>query len=114
MNHDLLPFVERHAPKGGPTQTSIPGLQLYRISGPIQRSPAVYTPRICINTLGCKRVFSSAGMHTYDAHRFICCTMPVPVEVEVPDATPDEPVIDQIQFDAAQPSHTATCALLRE
>ena len=86
-------IVEQFATREGANETEIPGLQLYRISGPIKRAPAVYTPRICINTRGTKRVFSNSGIHTYDGKQFVCCTMPVPVEVEVPNATPNNPVM---------------------
>ncbi|MFG0245638.1 MAG: AraC family transcriptional regulator [Phycisphaerales bacterium JB052] len=94
MEHrSIQTIVEQFATREGANETEIPGLQLYRISGPIERSPAVYTPRICINTRGAKRVFSKSGVHIYDSEQFICCTMPVPVQVEVPNATPTAPVM---------------------
>lgn len=86
-------LVERFATAEGATDTAVPGLQLYRIAAPLQRTPAVYTPRICVNTQGAKRVFSSTGVHVYDRTHFICCTIPAPVQVHVPDASPDRPVM---------------------
>ncbi len=94
-------IVKRHATQEGVTATGIPGVQLYRISGPIERTPAIYTPRICFNTSGAKRVFSNGKTHTYDDRHFICCTMPVPVESDVPKATSREPVLGvSLEFDA--------------
>jgi len=92
-NESIQAIIEQHATQEGVTETGIPGLQLYRIHQPLKRTPAIYTPRICINVRGSKRVFSNAGVHIYDSRHFICCTMPVPVEADVPVATPEDPVL---------------------
>lgn len=89
----ILSIVERHAPDEAVNETGIPGVQLYRISGPMPTGPAIYTPRICMNVRGSKRVYSKAGVYVYDESHCICCTMPVPVDADVPQAAPDEPVL---------------------
>lgn len=98
----ILSIVERHAPDEAVNETGIPGVQLYRISGSMPTAPAVYTPRICMNVRGSKRVYSQAGVHVYDESHCICCTMPVPVDADVPQAAPDEPVLGvSIELDLA-------------
>ncbi len=101
-SEQLLSIVERHAPDEAANETGIPGVQLYRISGPMPTAPAIYTPRICMNVRGAKRVYSQAGIHVYDESHCICCTMPVPVDADVPTAAPDEPVLGvSIELDLA-------------
>jgi len=92
-SEQILSIVERHAPNEAVNETGIPGVQLYRISGPMPTAPAVYTPRICMNIRGVKRVYSQTGIHVYDESHCICCTMPVPIDADVPNAAPEEPVL---------------------
>lgn len=86
-------LVEQHALEDGVTETGLEGVQLYRISNPIARLPAVYTPRFCLNVAGSKRVFQNGKVQEYGEERFICCTMPLPVEADVPKASKRNPLL---------------------
>lgn len=86
-------IVEQHALEDGVTETGLEGVQLYRVSNPIARLPAVYTPRFCLNVAGSKRVFQNGIVQEYGEGRFICCTMPLPVEADVPKASTNNPLI---------------------
>jgi len=89
----LRDLVARHAGPDGVSETPIEGLQLFRINQPIERLPAVYPASVCCIVQGSKRAYLGGAAHTYDADHYLCATMSLPVEAEVPFATPDEPVL---------------------
>lgn len=94
MSHTALrDLVERHTGADGATDTPIEGLQLFRVSHPFERMPTVYTPSICCIVQGSKRVFLGGATHVYDTQHYLCVTMPLPMEAEVPKATPDDPLL---------------------
>lgn len=85
--------LARHAVAEGLTETPIEGLKLFRVSHPIERLPAVYPASLCVIAQGQKRAYLGGEAYTYDAEHYLCATMPLPVEAEVPHATPTEPVL---------------------
>ncbi len=66
---------------------------MFRVNQPVERLPAVYPASICCIVQGTKRAYLGGVAYTYDADRYLCATMPLPVEAEVPVATPQEPVL---------------------
>ena len=93
-------LLERNAPEDGVIETGLDGVQLYRVSNPIERLPTVYTPRVCFNVSGSKRVFQDGSFQTYDQNHFVCCTMPLPVEADVPKASKQNPLLGvSLEFD---------------
>lgn len=89
----LRALVDRHAGANGLTQTPIDGLQLFRVTEPVERLPAVYPASMCCIVQGSKRAYLSGVAYTYDVEHYLVAAMPLPVEAEVPCATPDEPVL---------------------
>ena len=89
----LRDLVDRHAAAEGMADTPIEGLQLYRVNQPIERMPTVYPPSICCIVQGGKRVYLGGATHVYDARHYLCVTTPLPMEAEVPKATPDKPLL---------------------
>lgn len=89
----LRELCNRLATKDGVTETGLEGVLLYRISNPLDRLPAVYTPQLCLNVSGCKRVFQSGKTLEYGENHFVCCTMPLPVEADVPKASIRKPLL---------------------
>lgn len=86
-------LVQRLVTEEGVTETGIEGVQLYRISHPLERTPSVFTPRVCFNVQGSKRVFLDGRTITYDETQFVCGVFPIPVEADVPKATTRSPVL---------------------
>ena len=86
-------LVARHAQTDGTHTSPLEGVQLFRLSQPLERLPTVYSPSICIIVQGSKRVFLGGETHVYDDSRYLCAAMPMPVEAEVPYATTDEPLL---------------------
>lgn len=94
MNKQILyELVARHAAVEGLTSTPIEGLQLLRISQPIERLPAITPASMCCLVQGSKRAYLGGVAHTYDPDHYLCASMPLPVEAEVPFATAAEPVL---------------------
>jgi len=89
----LRDLVDRHARAEGAVETPIEGLQLFRVNQPIERLPTVYSPSICCIVQGSKRVYLGGATHEYDPRHYLCVTMPLPMEAEVPRATPNEPLL---------------------
>jgi AraC-like DNA-binding protein len=89
----LRDLVASHAPVDGTHPTPLEGVQLFRVSAPVARVPAVYDPSACVVVGGSKRAFHDAKTHTYCPGHYLCTTVPTPVEAEVPDASPEEPLL---------------------
>lgn len=92
MQGKILDIIKRHASIEGAQETGIEGLNLFRVTKPIQRIPAVYSPSICVILQGCKYAYLNGERLVYDKAGYLCCTMPTPVEVEVPYATSEKPI----------------------
>lgn len=83
----------RHAPAHGTTPTPIEGLALIRVTAPLPTVPSLYPASMCLLVDGQKRVYFGGERKTYGDGALLCCTRPMPVEAEVPVASPDAPVL---------------------
>ena len=79
--------------ESGMVQTGIEGIQLFKITDPIECSPAVYEPSVTAIVLGTKEAILDGNKHFYDNTQYICCTMPMPIEAGTPKASTDNPLI---------------------
>ena len=86
-------LILRHAPAHGTTDVPIEGLQLIRVTEPVPIVPTIYPASLCVLVEGQKRVYLGGEAKTYGNSSFLCCTMPLPVEAEVPQASPSNPVL---------------------
>lgn len=77
----------------GATRTGYDGVQVFRATQPVVRTAAVYTPSLCILVDGTKLAHVDGRTHTYDAGHYLVATMPLPVETELPVASPRDPVV---------------------
>ncbi|MEL6982586.1 MAG: AraC family transcriptional regulator [Actinomycetota bacterium] len=89
----LPEVVARHAPTDGTHETPIEGVRLFRVSAPVDRVPGVYDPSVCAVVSGSKHAYHDGRTHTYGPGHYLCTTMPIPLEAEVPNATGDRPVL---------------------
>ena len=90
--HPLSDLIGRLAEEGL-TETQFEGLRLFRLSQPIQPTHGTFEPSICGVVQGKKRVHLGGASYDYDATHYLCCTMPIPAEGEVVDASPECPVL---------------------
>ena len=88
----VLSSLRRHAAEGV-VETPIEGLRLFRISAPVERVPGVYPTGICAIAQGAKRAYLDGQTHQYDSTHYLCAAVPIPIEAEVPAASPEEPVL---------------------
>ena len=86
-------LILRHAPTHGTADVPIEGLQLIRVTEPVPTVPVIYPASLCVLVEGQKRVYLGGEAKTYGNGSFLCCTMPLPVEAEVPQACPSNPVL---------------------
>lgn len=93
MRNRILELVDKHASAEGVTETKLEGFQLFRVTQPVERIPAVYSPSICVILQGSKRAYLGGEELVYDEKGYLFCSMHVPIEAAVPHATPEEPVI---------------------
>ena len=86
-------LVARHAPTEGTHETPLEGIQLFRLTHPVERLPAVYSPSVCVVVQGSKRAYLGDAVHVYSPGQYLCATLPMPVQAEVPSASPEEPLL---------------------
>ncbi|NNF57526.1 MAG: AraC family transcriptional regulator [Rhodothermaceae bacterium] len=90
---DLSALIAQHLPEPGTLDTPLDGVQLFRVDAPVPRVIAVYPPSLCVIVQQAKRVYLHGRAYVYEAGQALCVTMPLPVEAEVPAATPEAPVL---------------------
>lgn len=88
----LADLLDTLAAREGVHPTSVPGVQLARISEGSPRKPVLYEPMILVLGQGSKRAYLGSEVIRYDAGNYLALSVPVPVECEV-DASPDEPLL---------------------
>ena len=93
MSRQIRDLILRHAPAHGAADVPIEGLQLIRVTEPVPTVPVIYPASLCVLVEGQKRVYLGGQAKTYGNSSFLCCTMPLPVEAEVPQASPSNPVL---------------------
>lgn len=86
-------LVARHAATDGAHVTQLEGVQLFRLTHPVARLPAVYSPSVCVVVQGSKRAYLGEAVHVYSPGQYLCATMPMPVQAEAPVASPEKPLL---------------------
>jgi AraC-like DNA-binding protein len=89
----LVRLLGALATREGPNPTPLPRVMFYRITQPLPRSAAVYEPLIIIVARGSKRVYLGGEVYTYDTDNYLVTSVPLPVECEIPRASPQDPVL---------------------
>lgn len=95
-NNELRRLIDGLVPTEGMHEIGIEGVQLFRVSHPIERIPTVYTPVICMLVNGTKRAYLGDTEHIYNPENYFCCTMPMPIETEIQSASIDDPVLGML------------------
>ena len=128
MNYDQDKFeefrslLEKYAPQEGMQPTGVRALYTFRISTPYHKKPEVYEPAIVIGGQGQKYCYVGNRQYDYNPGNFLALFLPMPIEIEVLEASPDKPFLaaaigikvsrlanlvlkmDQIESDAARPA----------
>lgn len=93
LRQNIRDLILRHTPSHGLADAPIEGLQLIRVTEPVPIVPTTYPASVCVLVEGEKRVYLGGEAKNYGNGSFLCCTMPLPVEAEVPQASPSQPVL---------------------
>ena len=91
-SHRLAELVEALTTKDGVSSTSVPGVDLWKASAPMARTPAIYTPRIIIIAQGRKQAWLGDQCFVYDPEHLLVLSVPMPFECET-TASPEEPLL---------------------
>jgi AraC-like DNA-binding protein len=87
MRRALAFAIKHYGRDEGKHLQSIDGLSVFSCSTGVPRCPMVYEPAICLIAQGRKRIHLGNRCYTYDADSYLInsFTLPVEVEVELPD-----------------------------
>ncbi|AGA29928.1 AraC family transcriptional regulator [Singulisphaera acidiphila] len=88
----LASLLDEVAVDEGMRQTLIEGVQVFRRSEPLPRTPMVYHQRIIIVGQGWKRAYLGGNAYTYDSCNYLVSSVPLPVECET-EASLEVPVL---------------------
>ncbi len=80
-------------PGEGMHLTPIPGVGLYRADSKTQCVPTLYEPCLVIVLQGAKRGYFNGKPFDYNPSTFLTFTLPIPVESEIVEASPDRPFV---------------------
>jgi len=89
----IIELIDRHTISEGVTETPIEELKLFRTNHPVERLPGMYNPSICVIVQGRKQAYLGGTTHIYDRDQYLCCTLPIPAEAEVIEASPEKPLL---------------------
>jgi AraC-like DNA-binding protein len=89
----LREFIEKKVSQNGLVDTGIEGVQLFKITAPIDCAPVVYEPSLTAIVSGAKEAILDGDKHIFDSSKYTLCTMPIPVEAGIPEASESAPLI---------------------
>lgn len=89
----LFQLIDERVSGDGMVETGVNGVQLFRVTQSMRCAPAVYDPVVVALVSGTKEAILDGRSYTYDADRYMCCTMSMPVEAGTPLASPDNPLL---------------------
>jgi AraC-like DNA-binding protein len=90
---EFVSLVEKHTQQDGICQTSIDNLVTYRETRLHTLVPYVYEPGIVIGAQGKKHVYLDGKRYDYSAGNFMSLFVPMPVECELVEASPEKPLL---------------------
>ncbi|MEM9360659.1 MAG: AraC family transcriptional regulator, partial [Pseudomonadota bacterium] len=86
-------LIERHLPEAGLVETTLKGVQLFRVTEAMPCAPAVYEPTVVAILGGTKEAVLNGEHHVYGSDKYLLCPMTLPVEAGTPLASKDDPLL---------------------
>lgn len=90
---EFVSLLERHAPSEGFHQTAVYELVTFREEEEKGMCASVYEPGIVILGQGKKQAFLDGKMYDYSAGNYLSLYLPMPIDVEVVEASPENPLL---------------------
>ncbi|MFA6504672.1 MAG: AraC family transcriptional regulator [Treponemataceae bacterium] len=79
----LTELLEKLTTAEGKSKSVLPGLELYRVTGAVERHPVAYEPSVVIVAQGRKIGYLGDKTYVYDAQNYLVLSAPLPFECEV-------------------------------
>jgi AraC-like DNA-binding protein len=99
---ELRQLIDQLARHPGVNQTGWPGLTVARKTKPMARTPVVYPACLCVVAQGTKHAYIGEQTFEYDSDHFLLCSLPLPIESEVQNASEEVPLLAlMLEFDPA-------------
>jgi AraC-like DNA-binding protein len=89
----LNALIDKHAPDEGIQITSLGNVGVSRESTPYRREPHYYGPLIIVVGQGSKKCYVGDQVFDYGAGKVLVMMLPIPIEVEITEASPEEPLL---------------------
>lgn len=86
-------LIEDQFCEDGLFQTSIDGVQVFRVTDSMRCVPAVYEPSVIAIVSGAKEAILDGESYVYDHQQYMCCPISLPVEAGTPLASPENPLL---------------------
>ena len=86
-------LLEKHTTQEGLNITAVPDVGTFRESSPQSRCASVYEPAIVILGQGKKQCYVDGQKYDYRVGNYLSLYLPMPVEVEVVEASPERPLL---------------------
>ncbi|HET6420781.1 MAG TPA: AraC family transcriptional regulator [Geobacteraceae bacterium] len=85
--------IARLTEQGELHATAVPGLSLFRRTGPTEPITGMYQPSICLVAQGAKRVMLGDDTYVYDAQHYLITSVHLPTVVQIIEASPEKPYL---------------------
>ncbi|MBT0957024.1 AraC family transcriptional regulator [Alphaproteobacteria bacterium KMM 3653] len=92
IQDQIKEIIERRMTRDGLVESGIAGVKLFRATCALPCVPAVYEPSVIAITSGSKEAVLDGARYVYDAERYMCCPMSMPVTAGTPAASPEDPL----------------------
>ena len=103
MCRELADLVSARMTEEGVYETTIPGLDLFRVDGPTPCMSTVYEPSLCVIAQGRKTIELGDREIVYGALSYMVSSVDLPVNGRVIDASPENPFLAvKINIDPAE------------
>lgn len=98
----LTELVQRLARQPGATPLACERLAVIRVEAPFRPVPVVYEPCVCVVLRRAKHAYLGEETYTYDAENYLVLSVPLPLECEIREASPESPYLAlKLDFDLA-------------
>ena len=90
---EVAQMLRAYAKLEGLNDSPVDGVCVYRTDSLMPRTPVIYDPCLVIVVQGCKRGYLDDHVFEYNSSSYLACCVPVPFDVEILEASPEQPFL---------------------
>lgn len=90
---EVAQLLRTYARVEGLNDSPVDGVCVYRTDSLMPRTPVIYDPCLVIVVQGCKRGYLDDHIFEYNSSSYLACCVPVPFDVEILEASPEQPFL---------------------